>query len=308
MYRQIDVRIWNDEKFRKLNDRSKLLFLMILTHPQMTPIGALRANPESLAFELRWQVDAIRDAIRDAISYGMLDGDFEAGLIVAPNFLKYNAPTSPNFSKSWLVSLEMLPECALLRKHIKTAVYPCICRLSEGFRKSIDKRLMDAIEDAKKDAIGDGIGMVSDIQEQEQEQEQEISRDSKESLVDATATTLSLSGEEKKEKVKSVLDECPYKALIDAYHEECPMMPRVLYETFMASPSRKKHMKARWLWFTKEQGCKTQEDGIREFRDYFNAAATFPFLNGQNSRGFRANLDWLLNATNMGKVIEGRYQ
>ena len=43
-YRKVDPKIWNDEKFRELSDSAKLLFLFLLTHPHMTPLGAMRAT------------------------------------------------------------------------------------------------------------------------------------------------------------------------------------------------------------------------------------------------------------------------
>ena len=51
-YRKIDPRIWNDEAFRALSDRGKLVFLFILTHPHMTSLGAMRASTLGLAAEL----------------------------------------------------------------------------------------------------------------------------------------------------------------------------------------------------------------------------------------------------------------
>ena len=53
-YRKIDPRIWNDKKFRSLSDRAKLLFFMLLTHPSMTALGAMRATLPGLASEMGW--------------------------------------------------------------------------------------------------------------------------------------------------------------------------------------------------------------------------------------------------------------
>jgi hypothetical protein len=43
-YRKLDVRLWNDTKFRALSDNGKLAFIFTLTHPGMTMIGAMRAT------------------------------------------------------------------------------------------------------------------------------------------------------------------------------------------------------------------------------------------------------------------------
>jgi hypothetical protein len=53
-YRKIDPRIWNDQKFRELSDDAKIVFFLLLTHPHMTALGAMRATVAGLAAELGW--------------------------------------------------------------------------------------------------------------------------------------------------------------------------------------------------------------------------------------------------------------
>jgi len=48
-YRKVDPRIWNDAKFRSLDDQGKLAFFFLLTHPHMTAIGAMRASIPGLS-------------------------------------------------------------------------------------------------------------------------------------------------------------------------------------------------------------------------------------------------------------------
>ena len=57
-YRKIDVRIWNDRKFRELDDNAKLAFLLLLTHPDTNQLGFIRSRSVSLAFDLGWLSDA----------------------------------------------------------------------------------------------------------------------------------------------------------------------------------------------------------------------------------------------------------
>ena len=40
-YRKISPCIWNDAKVRELSDKGKLAPLFLLTHPHMTPLGAI---------------------------------------------------------------------------------------------------------------------------------------------------------------------------------------------------------------------------------------------------------------------------
>ena len=168
-YRKIDVRMWNDRKFRELSDNAKLVFILLLTHPDTTQIGTIRTRVSNLADELGWQRDAMSHAIQEVTLNGMIDADEKAGLMVINNFLKYNAPSSPNAFKSWRELIDLMPECDLLDRHVAN-LKAFVDSLSTGMRNAIPNDLMDAI----KDAILRVNEQPSRIQEQEQEQEQEI--------------------------------------------------------------------------------------------------------------------------------------
>lgn len=168
-YRKIDVRMWNDRKFRELSDNAKLVFILLLTHPDTTQIGTIRTRVSNLADELGWQRDAMSHAIQEVTLNGMIDADEKAGLMVINNFLKYNAPSSPNAFKSWRELIDLMPECDLLDRHV-ASLKAFVDSLSTGMRNAIPNDLMDAI----KDAILRVKEQPSRIQEQEQEQEQEI--------------------------------------------------------------------------------------------------------------------------------------
>lgn len=163
-YRKIDVRMWNDRKFRELSDNAKLVFILLLTHPDTTQIGTIRTRVSNLADELGWQRDAMSHAIQEVTLNGMIDADEKAGLMVINNFLKYNAPSSPNAFKSWRELIDLMPECDLLDRHV-ASLKAFVDSLSTGMRNAIPNDLMDAI----KDAILRVNEQPSRIQEQEQE-------------------------------------------------------------------------------------------------------------------------------------------
>lgn len=154
-YRKIDPRIWNDAKFSSLTDSAKLAFFMLLTHPNMTALGAMRATVPGLAAEMGWTTEAFREAFREALAKGMAEQDEKACLIALPKFLSYNRPESPNVIKAWEASLDLLPEC-----HLKNVVLQRAKAFAEAMPEGFTKALPEAF--AK--------GMP--IQEQEQEQEQ----------------------------------------------------------------------------------------------------------------------------------------
>ena len=169
-YRKIDTRIWNDRKFRELDDKSKLAFFLVLTHPDTNQLGMLRSRSVALAMELGWHPDVMSDAILTLCRMDMLMVDDKAGFIFIPNFLKYNPPNGPNAVKGWAGLIDLMPECDLLSRAL-VYLKPTIFGLSEGVRSAIPDDIKDAISHAIQDEIKDAKEMPSRIQEQEQEQD-----------------------------------------------------------------------------------------------------------------------------------------
>lgn len=157
-YRKIDVRIWNDEKFRSLSDNGKLVFLFLLTHPNMTALGAMRATISGLAEELGWEREAFCKAFEEALAEGMAEFDATAHFVALPRFLKYNGPESPNVVKAWLGSFDLLPECELKCVLIQRA---------KGFTDGLTEAFREAFGEAFTKALSKGMP----YQEQEQEPE-----------------------------------------------------------------------------------------------------------------------------------------
>lgn len=154
-YRKVDPRIWNDAKFMGLSDGGKLVFFFLLTHPNMTALGAMRGTIPGLAAEIGWTEEAFREAFREAFQQGMVLHDEKAFFFWLPNFMKYNRPESPNVVKAWVGSIDSLPECELLSKVISAA-----CDHAKGLGKAFAEALPEAF--------------AKSMPYQEQEQEQYI--------------------------------------------------------------------------------------------------------------------------------------
>ena len=164
-YRKIDVRIWNDAKFRDLSHNAKLVFFFLLTHPNMTALGAMRSTLSGLAEELDFELEVFREAFREAFAKGMVKHDSKACLIALPNFIKYNQPESPNVVKAWVNSLDLLPECDL-----KNAVISLSANALKGYSKAFREALPEAFLKTYPKS------MPNQEQEQEQEQEQDLNK------------------------------------------------------------------------------------------------------------------------------------
>ena len=84
-----------------------------------------------------------------------------------------------------------------------------------------------------------------------------------------------------------------YQAVLDAFHELCPSLPKVL----KLSDSRKKAIKARLNDF-----------GLEEIKRAFTLTEQSDFLKGNNATGWQAGFDWLMKPANLTKVLEGNYK
>ena len=154
-YRKVDPRIWNDAKFMGLSDSGKLALFFVLTHPNMTAVGAMRHTIPGMAAELGWSSEAFREAFLEGCDKGIVKHDEKASFVWLPNFIKYNQPESPNVVKAWFSALDLLPECQMrneLIQHVKDFLKGFAKGFQEGFAEATPKSMPN--------------------QEQEQEQEQ----------------------------------------------------------------------------------------------------------------------------------------
>ncbi|WP_427026558.1 hypothetical protein ACP4J4_20285 (plasmid) [Aureimonas ureilytica] len=143
-YRKVDPRIWNDAGFRQLSDHGKLGFLFLITHPNMTSLGAMRATLPGLAAELDWAPEAYREAFEEALQQGMVEHDAKAHLIALPRFIRYNPPESPNVVKAWVGAVDLLPECdlkTLVLQRAEASAVGISIAFGEAFGKAFAKAM-----------------------------------------------------------------------------------------------------------------------------------------------------------------------
>lgn len=96
-------------------------------------------------------------------------------------------------------------------------------------------------------------------------------------------------------------DLCPHSEIIAAYHELLPMATRIRDWT----PARQQLLRARWRE-------KPERQNVDWWRGFFGYVAKSDFLTGKVSsrdrRPFAVSLEWLCQAKNFVKVIEGKYE
>lgn len=99
---------------------------------------------------------------------------------------------------------------------------------------------------------------------------------------------------------------CPYDEIINLYMETLPSLPRVL----VSNDKRKRLIKKRWSWILtskKADGTRraeTPEQALDWLRSYFERVSTNQFLMGDNDRGWKADIDYLMEDRGLKAVIE----
>ena len=153
-YRKVDPRIWNDAKFMGLSDSGKLALFFVLTHPNMTAVGAMRHTIPGMAAELGWSSEAFREAFLEGCDKGIVKHDEKASFVWLPNFIKYNQPESPNVVKAWFSSLDLLPECQMrneLIQHVKEFLKGFAKGFQEGFAEATPKSMPNQEQEQEQD-------------------------------------------------------------------------------------------------------------------------------------------------------------
>lgn len=308
-YRKISPYIWNDRKFKALSEKAQFLVLFMLTHPNMTPLGAIRGNMPGLAYELKWETKAFSETFAEACGQGMVKYDDEGPLFWFPNFLKHNSPESPNVIRSWVGGWQELPECAL--KEILVEHAACtVGALSEPFKKAFSEAFNVPCRHPS----------LNQEQEQKQKQEQEQLKNplssetevddapstsepvlpspesAKPAIPDASETAPPNKSESKSLPTSSSPEPCPHQKIAELYNAELPQLPQVREVT----KARQDRLRQAWRGNVERQS-------IDWWAAYFSLAARCPFLLGESKRGWKAGFDWLIKPANMVKVLEGLY-
>jgi len=84
-----------------------------------------------------------------------------------------------------------------------------------------------------------------------------------------------------------------YQLIADMYNNTCVSLPKVS----KLSDQRKKAIAARLRKYS-----------VEDLKKAFQMAEESDFLKGSNNRNWTANFDWLMNDTNLAKVLDGNYK
>jgi hypothetical protein len=120
-YRKVLSKIWTDDKFPRLSDAGKLLFLYHLTSERSTPFLLYVEGDGAIRDSLRWTYEQLTAAKQELEAAGLVrysnDGH---NIVFVPNGLKIkeNAPTSTNAKKMWINHFKDLPQVDFVRQSL----------------------------------------------------------------------------------------------------------------------------------------------------------------------------------------------
>ena len=107
------------------------------------------------------------------------------------------------------------------------------------------------------------------------------------------------------------LPDCPHQQILALWKQKCPMLaqPRTW------EGARRASLKSRWIQASKPSayspdGYKTEKDGLDWWDGFFGYIAESSLADGfaSNGRSWKPDLEWVVNATNFQKIIDGKYE
>ena len=149
-------------------------------------------------------------------------------------------------------------------------------------------RMGDKLPDRMGDKMGDKLpvrmGALNNITKQNK-----TKRNIKEEVVDDAPVPSELPPPK-----QTICEKVSCEQIVNLYNSICVSLPRVI----QLNDSRRVKIKQRIKEFK----------SIEKFKELFTKSEQTPFLTGENNRGWKANLDWLMeNDKNYLKVFEGFY-
>ncbi len=176
IYRRVSVRLWADEKVRKLSPlqpSAQALWLYLLTGPHTGPIpGVFACGRAAMAEALDWEPEAFGSCLAELVEAGMVEYDHPSRLWFIPKAIRHNPPASPNVVRSWRAAWLLLPEGAM-RDRMTAGLAEVMEGLSEAFMKAFGEAFAEGLPEGFAQGSAEPSPKASPRPSPNQEQEQE---------------------------------------------------------------------------------------------------------------------------------------
>lgn len=295
-YRTIDIRIWMDAKFMSLDEGSQLLFIYLLTCPQINQIGTIPMSPNVLAAYLDKPIETVSERLKNLSDMGLIRVD-NGNLIWICNFLKYNAPMNPNCAKGLLAFFDEIPDCPLVDDVAESVVKACEIKGSD-YLDAVLPALQKYLDRKAKRNHSETVPKPYRNQEQEQEQEYKNLSDERFS---SDSPELSLDGEsDGPKRAPSV----PLQKIVDTYNSK---LGSQLGMCRQLNKQRQGNLRQRWADISRIVESKDPKEVLEGFAAFYDKIGRSNFLMGR-AADFKATFDWIHNSSNFLKIYEGNYE
>lgn len=295
-YRTIDIRIWMDAKFMSLDEGSQLLFIYLLTCPQINQIGTIPMSPNVLAAYLDKPIETVSERLKNLSDMGLIRVD-NGNLIWICNFLKYNAPMNPNCAKGLLAFFDEIPDCPLVDDVAESVVKACEIKGSD-YLDAVLPALQKYLDRKAKRNHSETVPKPYRNQEQEQEQEYKNLSDERFS---SDSPALTLDGEsDAPKRAPSV----PLQKIVDTYNSK---LGSQLGMCRQLNKQRQGNLRQRWADISRIVESKDPKEVLEGFAAFYDKIGRSNFLMGR-AADFKATFDWIHNSTNFLKIYEGNYE
>lgn len=100
--------------------------------------------------------------------------------------------------------------------------------------------------------------------------------------------------------------DCPYVQIADCWNRICQTLPKIKKVDEWAE-TRRRALRSRWSDKLKLGKYSDETSGVEYWKKLFEYIEESDFLCGRNG-DWRADFDWVVNPTNLSKIIEGKYE
>lgn len=132
-YSKVERRIWRDEKFRKLSERGKTLWLYLLTNDAQDAFPGLYVlRMAVVADDLGWSPRIVQRELDDILKLGMARLDAATNVIWLPNAVRKRSDEirgNEKNAKGWRTAWDQVPQSAVTRE----AFWAAVVALAEDF-------------------------------------------------------------------------------------------------------------------------------------------------------------------------------
>jgi len=155
MFTKIDERLWSDDKYLKLSDDGKLLFLYILSCKHRNMIGLYALPIPYGAFDLSWTVERFTKGLSELSDNAFINYNKNTTVVFIKNFLKYNPLENPNQVKGAMKVIQTIPTSTInteLIDYLNTVDKPFIKPLTKLLGEQLGKQVdVDVDVDVKEE-------------------------------------------------------------------------------------------------------------------------------------------------------------